>query len=272
LGNSFDAAFTAKFDEALTLDNEKIASIKLYKGSVDAANEIAPDVEWKARVENGKDLYIFSLDGDGFVQNIATEEGQKYILVIPAGIVKNASDVANDELTLTLNGPVPTVKMVSADPANNSTKSSLFAASFNITFDKEITIDNSKASSVKLYIDEVGGTEIAPESGAWSLAKESDGKTLRVFSLDEYGEGPQFITPEAGKKYILVVPAATVKNGDAENMEVKITINGPAAPITATSFDPADNSVVGSYFNAAFTAKFDEALTLDATKATNIKL
>ena len=272
LGNSFDAAFTAKFDEALTLDNEKISAIKLYKGSVDAANEIAPDVEWKARVENDKDLYIFSLDGDGFVQNIATEEGAKYILVIPAGIVKNTSDVANAELTLTLNGPAPTIKMVSADPANNSTKSSSFVATFNITFDKDITIDNSKASAVKLYIDEVGGTEIAPESGAWSLEKESDGKTLRVYSLDEYSEGPQMITPEAGKKYILVVPAGAVKNADgAENKEIKITLNGPVAPLVAASFDPSDNSVLGNYAQTAITAKFDESLTLDASKAAAIK-
>ena len=273
----FNAAFTAKFDEALTLDSEKAAQIKLYKGSVDAANEIAPEAgAWSVRLENSnRDLYIFSMDeyGEG-VQTIITEEGQKYILVIPAGIVKNASDVANDELTLTLNGPAPTIKMTAANPANNSEVASAFAATFNVTFDKAITINNAKAAEVKLYVDAVGGTEIAPEAGAWSLDKESDGKTLRIYSLDEFGEGPQFITPEAGKKYILVVPAGIVKSAaEAENEEIKITLVCPEpAPIAPTAFDPAEGSVLPNYFSASFTAKFDEALTLDESKVANIKL
>ena len=277
LGSYFSAAFTAKFDEALTLDSEKAAQIKLYKGSVDAANEIAPEAgAWSVRLENSnRDLYIFSMDeyGEG-VQTIITEEGQKYILVIPAGIVKNASDVANDELTLTLNGPVPTIKMTAANPANNSEVASAFAATFNVTFDKAITINNAKAAEVKLYVDAVGGTEIAPEAGAWSLDKESDGKTLRIYSLDEFGEGPQFITPEAGKKYILVVPAGIVKSAaEAENEEIKITLVCPEpAPIAPTAFDPAEGSVLPNYFSASFTAKFDEALTLDESKVANIKL
>ena len=277
LGSYFNASFTAKFDEALTLDSEKAAQIKLYKGSVDAANEIAPEAgAWSVRLENSnRDLYIFSLDeyGEG-VQTIITEEGQKYILVIPAGIVKNASDVANDELTLTLNGPAPTIKMTAANPANNSEVASAFAATFNVTFDKAITINNAKAAEVKLYVDAVGGTEIAPEAGAWSLDKESDGKTLRIYSLDEFGEGPQFITPEAGKKYILVVPAGIVKSAaEAENEEIKITLVCPEpAPIAPTAFDPAEGSVLPNYFSASFTAKFDEALTLDESKVANIKL
>ena len=277
LGSYFSASFTAKFDEALTLDSEKAAQIKLYKGSVDAANEIAPEAgAWSVRLENSnRDLYIFSMDeyGEG-VQTIITEEGQKYILVIPAGIVKNASDVANDELTLTLNGPVPTIKMTAANPANNSEVASAFAATFNVTFDKAITINNAKAAEVKLYVDAVGGTEIAPEAGAWSLDKESDGKTLRIYSLDEFGEGPQFITPEAGKKYILVVPAGIVKSAaEAENEEIKITLVCPEpAPIAPTAFDPAEGSVLPNYFSASFTAKFDEALTLDESKVANIKL
>ena len=277
LGSYFSAAFTAKFDEALTLDSEKAAQIKLYKGSVDAANEIAPEAgAWSVRLENSnRDLYIFSMDeyGEG-VQTIITEEGQKYILVIPAGIVKNASDVANDELTLTLNGPAPTIKMTAANPANNSEVASAFAATFNVTFDKAITINNAKAAEVKLYVDAVGGTEIAPEAGAWSLDKESDGKTLRIYSLDEFGEGPQFITPEAGKKYILVVPAGIVKSAaEAENEEIKITLVCPEpAPIAPTAFDPAEGSVLPNYFSASFTAKFDEALTLDESKVANIKL
>ncbi len=277
LGSYFSASFTAKFDEALTLDSEKAAQIKLYKGSVDAANEIAPEAgAWSVRLENSnRDLYIFSMDeyGEG-VQTIITEEGQKYILVIPAGIVKNASDVANDELTLTLNGPAPTIKMTAANPANNSEVASAFAATFNVTFDKAITINNAKAAEVKLYVDAVGGTEIAPEAGAWSLDKESDGKTLRIYSLDEFGEGPQFITPEAGKKYILVVPAGIVKSAaEAENEEIKITLVCPEpAPIAPTAFDPAEGSVLPNYFSASFTAKFDEALTLDESKVANIKL
>ena len=277
VGSYFNAAFTAQFDEALTLDSEKAAQIKLYKGSVDAANEIAREAgAWSVRLENSnRDLYIFSMDeyGEG-VQTIITEEGQKYILVIPAGIVKNASDVANDELTLTLNGPVPTIKMTAANPANNSEVASAFAATFNVTFDKAITINNAKAAEVKLYVDAVGGTEIAPEAGAWSLDKESDGKTLRIYSLDEFGEGPQFITPEAGKKYILVVPAGIVKSAaEAENEEIKITLVCPEpAPIAPTAFDPAEGSVLPNYFSASFTAKFDEALTLDESKVANIKL
>ena len=193
VGSYFAASFTAKFDEALTLDNSKAADIKLYKGSIAAENEIAPEAgEWTAQLQNGKkDLNIFSMDEyyEG-VQTIITEQGAKYMLVIPAGIVKNAEGATNAELTLTLNGPVPPLNLVSANPANNSDVTAPFVAAFNFTFDNDITIVNSKAAAVKLYIDAVGGTEIEPESGAWSLDKESDGKTLRIFSLDEYGEGP----------------------------------------------------------------------------------
>ena len=274
VGSYFVASFTAKFDEALTLDNSKAADIKLYKGSIAAENEIAPEAgEWTAQLQNGKkDLNIFSMDEyyEG-VQIISTEQGAKYILVIPAGIVKNAAGATNAELTLTLNGPVPPLNMVSANPANNSDVTGPFAATFNITFDKDITIVNSKASDVKLYIDAVGGEEIAPESGSWSLDKESDGKTLRIYSLDEYYEGLQFITPAPGKKYILVVPAGTVKNGSSENKEIKITLNGPTLH-TPIAFDPAENSTLPSYFSAAFTVKFNEELTLDQTKVSNIKL
>ena len=274
LGSYFNAAFTAKFDEALTLDNTKVADIKLYKGSVAAENEIAPEAgAWSAQLQNSKkDLYIYSMDEyyEG-IQMVTTEEGGKYLLVIPAGIVKNEAGVANAELTLTLNGPVPAIKVVSADPADNSEVTSSFPASFNITFDKDITINNAKAANVKLYIDAVGGTEIAPEAGAWTLEKQSDGKTLRIYSLDEYSEGVQYITPQPGKKYILVVPAAIVKNGDSENKEVKITLNGPAE-LKPTSFDPAENTTLAKSFTASFTAKFNEALTLDDTKIASIKL
>ena len=274
VGSYFAASFTAKFDEALTLDNSKAADIKLYKGSIAAENEIAPEAgEWTAQLQNGKkDLNIFSMDEyyEG-VQTIITEQGAKYMLVIPAGIVKNAEGATNAELTLTLNGPVPPLNLVSANPANNSDVTAPFVAAFNFTFDNDITIVNSKAAAVKLYIDAVGGTEIEPESGAWSLDKESDGKTLRIFSLDEYGEGPQFITPEPGKKYILVVPAGIVKNGSSENKEIRITLNGPTL-LTPIAFDPAENSTLASYFSAAFTVKFNEALTLDETKVASIKL
>ena len=274
VGSYFAASFTAKFDEALTLDNSKAANIKLYKGSIAAENEIAPEAgEWTAQLLNGKkDLNIYSMDEyyEG-VQTIITEQGAKYILVIPAGIVKNAEGATNGELTLTLNGPVPPLNLVSANPANNSDVTAPFVAAFNFTFDKDITIVNSKAAAVKLYIDAVGGTEIEPESGAWSLDKESDGKTLRIFSLDEYGEGPQFITPEPGKKYILVVPAGIVKNGSSESKEIKITLNGPTL-LTPIAYDPAENSTLSSYFSAAFTVKFNEALTLDNAKVANIKL
>ena len=270
----FTASFTAKFDEALTLDATKTASIKLYKNEIADANIIAPEAgEWTAQLQNGKkDLNIFSMDEyyEG-VQIISTEEGAKYILVIPAGIVKNAAGTANEELTLTLNGPAPVIKMVSSDPADNSTKTEAFAATFNVTFDQEITVDNSKAAAVKLYVDKVGGTEIAPESGSWTLTRESDKKTLRVFSLDEYGEGPQVIVPQVGKKYILVLPAGIVKNGNSENKEIKITLNGPTV-LTPIAFDPAEGSTLSSYFTASFTAKFDEALTLDNSKVANIKL
>ena len=274
LGSYFNVAFTAKFDEALTLNNSKVGEIKLYKGSVAAENEIAPESgEWSATLQNSKkDLYIYSMDEyyEG-LQMVMTEAGQKYILVIPAGIVKNASDVTNPELTLTLNGPVPELSMVSADPANNSTQSQSFAATFNITFNNDITVVNSKAADVKLYVDEVGGTEIAPEYGEWILQKQTDGKTLRIYSLDEYGEGPQMITPEPGKKYIFVVPAGIVKNGTSENKEIKITLNGPTV-LTPTSYEPAENSTLSSYFEASFKVKFNEALTLDNSKVAAIKL
>jgi len=270
----FTAAFTAQFDEVLTLDATKKADIKLYKDSISDANIIAPEAgEWTVLLQNGnKDLYIFSMDeyAEG-VQIISTEEGAKYILVIPAGIVKNAIGTANEELKLTLNGPAPAIKMVSADPADNSTKTEAFAATFNITFDQNITIDNSKATAVKLYVDKVGGTEIAPESSVWTLVKENDNKTLRVFSLDEYGEGPQVIVPQIGKKYILVVPAGIVRNGNSENKDIKITLNGPTV-LAPVAFVPAENSTLSSYFTASFTAKFDETLTLDNSKIANIKL
>ena len=271
LSSYFTASFTVKFDEALTLDNSKIANIKLYEIIGETTTELTPDDAWYAALEGGKkNLFIHGDDYDGFTQGFAAKEGAKYQLVIPAGIVKNGAGLENAELTLTLYGPTPTINLVSTNPANNAQVTEPFAATFNFTFDKEITIDNSKAADVKLYIDAVGGTEIAPESGAWLLSKESDKKTLRVFSLDEYGEGAQVITPEAGKKYILVVPAGIVKHGEAQSKAITITLEGPEVIPTVLEFEgsnPADGATLDAGYHAmSFELTFAEAATTTSDK------
>jgi methionine-rich copper-binding protein CopC len=259
---SFPATFTVKFSEALTLDNTKVGDIKLYKNSVDAANEIAPEAgSWSVNLESGKkSVYIYSLDEyfEG-VQYITAEAGAKYILVVPAGLVKNATEVANEEIQLTINGPeqvvAEPVKLLSSDPFSGAVYEGYAPVSFELTFDSEVKTTSALiGSNVKLFKGSKDGEEYVPDGG-WNFNQGSDKTKVQVFAMDMdyYVDN---LNIQAGDKYFLVISGGTFTNANGDqNEEIVIELNGPDAPATAfnpTSIYPEEGGVMQGFLGIVF--------------------
>ena len=281
---SFPATFTVKFDEALTLDNTKVGDIKLYKNSVDAANEIAPEAgSWSVNLESGKkNVYIYSLDEyfEG-VQYITAEAGAKYILVVPAGLVKNATEVANEEIQLTINGPeqvvAEPVKLLSSDPFSGAVYEGYAPVSFELTFDSEVKTTSALiGSNVKLFKGSKDGEEYVPDGG-WNFSQGSDKTKVQVFAMDMdyYVDN---LNIQAGDKYFLVISEGTFTNAaDGTNEEIVIELNGPeqvvAEPVKLVSSDPANGTKAEGYTPVSFELTFDsEVKTTSALIGSNVKL
>lgn len=179
--------------------------------------------------------YISLMKGDHLVP--VTEEGT-YTITIPAGAFKNDKGLSNAEaieLTYTIKADAPSgpLKVVSITPDEFGDEDATFTAfpEVSITFNREVTVDESKTISV---FSMLGGGR-----GIKSVAKVSDddAKTVIITTTG---------VTESGL-YTMILPEDIFVDqygqGNDED-EASITIEAPANTFLPNSITPADGSSV----------------------------
>jgi WD40 repeat protein len=270
LGTNADMTVELKFDAAVTIANAK-PSVELLKDDKTMGDKISPANGWHATAaSDNTTIRVWGDDGDGAVDYFKTEEGAEYYLVIPAGIVKDASGNANAEITLKWNGPAAkkALTVVSTTPADGSTYAATWVdMAFNITFNDDITILDYGPDAVLREGDATTGTKVEPDL-YWKAVKE-DSKTLRIWGSD-YDYAVQTFQPKEGVKYYMTIPAGIVQNeSGSKNEQIVIMVNGPEAAkagLTVVGTTPADGSSIDSgYQDMKLYVTFSEDITVVKT-------
>lgn len=257
-----DMAFTVTFDEDVTVTQNSPAA-KLTIGAAEG-EEIPAESAWNVTKESSKSIKVWASDYDGYTQAFRPKKATKYFMTIPAGIVKNASGISNEQIVIELNGPAAAeLNVVSTTPASKTTVEGVTNMSFDITFDAEVSVANASPAA-RLCQGSESGTPIEPDD-RWVASLQGDKKTVRVWASD-YDGYTQTFKPEEGFTYYMVIPAGIAKNADgSENKEITIILYGPekAQPLTVVSTTPADGTELeNKYVGMSFTVEFSDDVTV----------
>lgn len=94
-------SFDITFDQDITVA-EANPEVTLRVGSETSGNIISPDAGWTATANKSNVLTVWGADYDYYTQTYKAEAGNKYYVVIPAGVVKNAAGEVNDRIVIEL--------------------------------------------------------------------------------------------------------------------------------------------------------------------------
>lgn len=105
-GSAVDAgyhpmSFDITFDQDITVA-EANPDVTMRVGSELSGNIISPDAGWIATTNKSNVLTVWGADYDSYTQDYKAEAGNKYYVVIPAGVVKNAAGEVNDRIVIEL--------------------------------------------------------------------------------------------------------------------------------------------------------------------------
>lgn len=177
---------------------------------------------------------------------------------IPVNVLKNSkqSFVDNgwgDFFTIT-EGSVSIFPYVSSNPADSSviaTNNKYAAMSFDIVFDKPITIVKQNPD-VFLREKSVINPDLITPDNQWNAVVGKDKNTLNIWGADYDGYTCSFM-PNANEEYYLVIPAGTVKNdaGDLNEQIVIMFYGSTPTGVDNVSFNDAANS------NATVVARYN---------------
>lgn len=149
LGKFTSFSFSVEFAENVTLV-EKNPDVYIREGENYSSVYIEPtgDPQWGAMIEAGKTLTVFGNDYDGYMDTFMPKADTKYYVTIPAGVVKNADGVLNDQITILYYGPtsVPTSIDEYAAPAENKV-----VARYNLN--GQVVDANQKGIQIVKYAD-----------------------------------------------------------------------------------------------------------------------
>ncbi len=257
--------FDIEFDQTITRI-KRVPAVVLTETINGSRTTVEPDDSWEAAVE-GKTLRVWGADYDGFTMTYATKDGAAYKLVIPAGVIKGADGVENDEIVIeyTCGTPAtPAPMMVSSTPANGSEIASSKYANMKcvVTFDQDVTIlKRTPAVVMKETLD--GTTTVIEPESSWAAGVDK-GNTLTVWGEDYDGYTMTY-NAKAGAAYTVEIPAGIVKNADnVENEAFTVTWSvAVPKPLKVVSTVPAngDNVEANKYAAMAFDVVFDQDIT-----------
>ena len=200
------------FAESVSIVDEKLEEIQVVKGSlvdgVPTGTNVLEGVFWGVYGKTtGTTVEIFSGDEyDGYAMPVYLEAGSDYYVVLPAGLFSLDSHKATttDQIILHYSGPAAALNLVSSNPADGAEISELTTVEF--TFEESVDINTSMLEDVKLYKDEIGGSELS--FGAWwPVYDKTSGTTVAIFAGDEYDGFSQPVELEGKSSYYLVLPA-----------------------------------------------------------------
>lgn len=263
-------SFDITFAEDITIENST-PNATLHYGTKDGP--IAYSLDARAvKGSDSKTLNIWSDDGDGMVDMFKPKNDSTYVLVIPAGVVKNAAGVENDEITLTFLGPktAKPISYVSSDPENNSiitlSNSGYADMAVTLTFSEPVTPKVSSPAA-SLHKDGVNGTEIEAED-EWKATQGDNANSVKIWAAD-YDGFLQSFKPDSGSVYVFVIPAGTIQNAAGDvNDEIVISVKTPEKKkISMVSSTPEyggviDDKASGNYQYMRAYINLDEDFTV----------
>ncbi len=92
--------FEFTFDDAISII-DSTPDVKLYVGALDSTDLITPDDCWNAVMgDDDKTVRIWGSDYDGYTCTFKAVDGTSYYFLLPAGVIKNSSDVENTEYVI----------------------------------------------------------------------------------------------------------------------------------------------------------------------------
>ena len=134
-GKYFDGAINITFAEEVTVVKEH-PEVFLRKGNdkldpVYSGNLLEPDDEWYVtRQSDKKTVRVWAADYDSYLQSFSGSPEDKFVFVIPAGIVKNAAGDMNELILVRVNGYDPASGIAHIDMSSTDAPD---AARFNIS-------------------------------------------------------------------------------------------------------------------------------------------
>lgn len=260
-----DMVFDIEFDQDITRI-KRVPAVVLTETLNGSTTTVEPDDSWEAAV-TGKTLRVWGADYDGYTMTYATKDGAAYKLVIPAGVIKGADGVENDEIVIEYICGAPAAKapvMTASTPANGSEIASSKYANMKcvITFDQDVTVKTRTPSVVMTETLNGNTTTLEPES-SWAAGVDK-GNTLTVWGEDYDGYTMTY-EAKAGATYTVSIPKGIVKTAEGlENEAFAVTWSvATPKPLKVVSTVPAngDNVEAKKYNTMAFDVVFDQTIS-----------
>ena len=203
--------------------------------------------------------YISLIKGEAPV----TEEGT-YTITIPAGTFKNDKGLTNTEaieLTYTIKADAPSgpLSVVSVTPDELGNEDATFEAfpEVSVTFNREVTVDESKTISVYSMLGGGRGIKVSAK------VSDEDAKTVIITTTG---------VTESGT-YTMIIPEDIFVDqygqGNDKN-EVSVYIETPANTFLPNSITPADGSTVNAI--STISLSFTEPGLVREDRVANIKV
>lgn len=192
-----------------------------------------------------------------------TEEGS-YTITIPAGAFKNDKGLTNTEaieLTYTIKADAPSgpLSVVSVTPNEFGNEDATFEAfpEVSVTFNREVTVDESKTISVYSMLGGGRGIKVSAK------VSDEDAKTVIITTTG---------VTESGT-YTMIIPEDIFVDqygqGNDKN-EVSVYIETPANTFLPNSITPADGSTVDAI--STISLSFNEPGLVREDRVANIKV
>lgn len=217
--------FEFTFDQAVTRV-VRTPAIVMKETQGEVTTTLDPEDSWEAAVDGSNKLRVWGADYDGYTMTYEAKAGAAYTVTIPAGVVKNADGLTNEEIVLhyTCAKPVlPAPSAVSTTPAQDESINPSKYAEMKvvITFDQDVTCAMRTPAAVMKQTLGEATTTIEPDD-SWTAAVDN-GKTLSVWGQDYDGYLMTY-DAKAGATYAVTIPAGIVKNADGiANEEFVVT-------------------------------------------------
>ena len=203
------------FGETVTVDRDLSAAI--HKGSKDG--EVV-NAYWGVRaITDGIIVYTLDEYYEG-PEAVPFEPGNKYYVVIPAGIAKNAAGAINDEIVVEFVCPAAPLEFVSSTPADGEVVVEAFST-ITLTFSDDVQVVTKDCGAT---LKDAEGNNYGAEF--WFAFPGDDSKSINVIAQDmDYFVTT--VTLEKNQTYTFTVPAGIISNAaGGTNSEIVITLKG----------------------------------------------
>lgn len=209
---SFDGV-DITFGEDVTIA-KTTPSVKVICGSLVAGVPVGTTVSvdgWRiVKGSAATTVRLYPEDYDSYTAPFNMEEGKDYYIQVPAGVVKTAAGQTSEAFTIHYAGAYvkPSVKLVSVDPAEDSTPTEIGVITF--TFEAPVTVVSGRLGSIKSVVGSlvngVPSGSSGPEDDWCIVSGKGSGTQVAIFPSDY----DMYLTPipvPKGKTVFIQLPA-----------------------------------------------------------------